>query len=739
MRNFLSIQKVFSFSLTFFLAVFLALLAGCGPGTAGTSGTTAGALSLSASPTEICTGNCTPINNYAPSTTVTVTALDSGNAALSGVAVSLSADTGILSTNSVTTDPTGSATFTFTNGTASKANRTATITASAGVTATLPVQIVGSTLTVNATGATVPGDGTSPVTMTLSAKDAGGNPIFGAAVTLTKPDGVTLTPASGKTDVNGEFVVSVTGSAPVSGSVTASAVGETASIPITVISAEAGFGISETQLNAAPPTLNPTAVAMQIGDALTVTVNAPTSANVTFATTVGSWGVGGPSTKQVPVVNGVASAILNTTTAGLANVEVYDSGAPAISDTLVVSMSATIPYKITLQASPSLVPKSLGTTTGSSVLIATVTNSQGQPVGNVPVAFTIINPTGGGENVSPVVVYTVTTATSSIALGQATTTFISGSQSSGASGIMVRATVLGTTVATNTSPSGNDAAIVIGGTAGSIAFGQATAVGVGDPTVYTLAMSVLVTDSNGNPAPKGTVVNLSAWPIAWSTGVNCSLDAVLPVTPLSFSNAIIGADSVTITLTSTAGIGVGASITGGGFPSGTIVSSITDGTTIVASAGSQASGFSPPPPPSFTYTTSLTITGYSSTYFNEDRNENLFLDPGEDGTREYYYTPGIFRSGGTKDGLITPVNSAGGVVVSNNSADLSGTVTTDATGLGAFTLTYPRTSAIWIVDRIRAQTVVQGSETLSEIQFPLAPAKADVTPTCYLGDSPYKF
>jgi len=38
-------------------------------------------------------------------------------------------------------------------------------------------------------------------------------------------------------------------------------------------------------------------------------------------------------------------------------------------------------------------------------------------------------------------------------------------------------------------------------------------------------MSVLVADSNGNPAPPGTVVNLSAWPIAWSTGSGCAVDA----------------------------------------------------------------------------------------------------------------------------------------------------------------------------------------------------------------------
>ncbi len=81
-----------------------------------------------------------------------------------------------------------------------------------------------------------------------------------------------------------------------------------------------------------------------------------------------------------------------------------------------------------------------------------------------------------------------------------------------------------TTVKTGTSPSGNDAAIVIGGLAGSIAFGQATTIGV-DTTAanYIWKMSILVADSNGNAVP-GAVVSLGVWPIGWSTGPACTID-----------------------------------------------------------------------------------------------------------------------------------------------------------------------------------------------------------------------
>ncbi len=577
-----------------------------------TVGTPIASLSLSATPTTVKSDNST-------SATVTVTALSVANAATPGVVVSLSTNTGILSANSVTTDNTGKATFTFSSGTASKSNRTATITASAGVTAALPVQIVGSTLTVNATGASVPVDGTSPVTMTFSAKDAGGNPISGAAVTLTKPAGVTLTPSSGTTDANGQLVVSVTGGAGFTCLsncvVTASAVGATASAPITVTTVSATFGISQTILNGGTPITSPTAVAMQIGDSLVVLVTAPVpTTSVTFATTMGSWNVSG-TTLSVPVDNGVihstcgtvttiagqACATLTTTTAGLANVQVFDTANATTSDSLTVSMTATTPYKITLQALPSLVSKCVGTTCSYATLIATVTDVNNLPVGNAQVVFSILNPTGGGESVSPVVQPTAAVATSTLALGQARTQFTSGSLSSGALGIQIRAQVLGyPAVVTNTSPSGSDATIVIGGSAASMAFGQATSVGVtSDGTAYTLNMTVLVTDSNGSPVPAGTVVNLNAWPIAWSTGQSCIVDA---------------------------------------------------------DNGSS-----------------------KGTFDNEDANENLFLDPGEDGgpgnngtapARIYYYSGNTATTAGTQDGQLTPPSAAAGSV--------PGTITTDA-------------------------------------------------------------
>src|SRR5882762_6690641 len=293
-----------------------------------------------------------------------------------------------------------------------KSNRTVTISAAAaGATNLVPVQIVGSTVAMNASGTTLD-TGASPVTLTVTAKDSANNPVSNAAVTLTKTGAgnVTFSPAAtGTTNGSGQFVVTVAGAAGGAVAVTATALGATAVTNFTVTSAAANFSIDQTT-NGAVVTLNPTAVAMKIGDSLVVQVNAPApAASVTFVTTQGSWNGGGTSV-NVGVAGGKASATLTAAQAGLANVQVFDPAVPGNNDSLTVSITAAVANSITLQATPSVVARSVGTTTGVSTLVATVSDASGQPVGDVPVAFSIVNPTGGGETLSPVVSFTASIA-----------------------------------------------------------------------------------------------------------------------------------------------------------------------------------------------------------------------------------------------------------------------------------------------------------------------------------------
>ena len=511
MRNLLLNQEIPKITLWLLLATALALVAGCGKG----------ATSRVASLSLVVTPAMTVKSGDSTSATITVTVLDASNMMVPGAIVTLTADTGTLSAPAVATDTQGQATFTFSSGTTSQTNRTATITATAeNVTANLSILIEGSKLTANPTTLTVTADGSGSESVDFSALDAGGNPISGIPVTLTQSGtgAVTFT-APSTTNSSGNFSVLIAGTAAGTTIVTARAAGMVAaSVDVTVSLASSAFAISETQLNAASAISNPTAVAMQIGDTLTVTVNAPTpTANVLFITTLGSW-ANSDVTQTIAVSGGKARAMLYTAASGIADITVQDG---SLTDALKVSMvpaGSAIPSTITLQANPTVVSVKGGTST----LLATVTDALGNAVSGVPVAYTIINPSGGGEAVSSVA-YT-------LASGQASATFTVGTLPSPPGGDQIRAQVLGypavsTTAANDTATSTNsDAPVVIGGSR-TLEFGRDTQLASSaTPATYTQTVSVLVTDAHGNPAPDGTIVNLSIWPIAWSTGNNCVYD-----------------------------------------------------------------------------------------------------------------------------------------------------------------------------------------------------------------------
>ncbi len=186
--------------------------------------------------------------------------------------------------------------------------------------------------------------------------------------------------------------------------------------------------------------------------------------------------------------------------------QAFDADDPSITDFLTVAISAAASdaTQIALQTSSSVVAKSSGDVKNTATLTATVRNGADQVVGGAPVIFSIDIPTGGGETVSPVIVYTND-------YGIAQSTFTSGSLSSGAEGVTITAKVLGTGL--------NDSvSIVIGGTAGSVVIGTATKVeSINNDTTYNLSVSVLVSDSNGN-AVAGAEVSLNLWPKRYLTG-----------------------------------------------------------------------------------------------------------------------------------------------------------------------------------------------------------------------------
>lgn len=503
-------RHVYSWIMT---AVLLMALSGCGGGggTASTGGgtgtTTVASLSIATSDTSLPTDNT-------ETATITVTALTASNAVIPGVAIDFQSTGGQLSSSQAVTDANGRATVTFTPGTTDKSNQTVSVTASASGASSvvIPIQVTGSTA-VLAAGNTNLSVGGATTTVTVTLKDAAGVPVFAAPVTLTassNPGDGTLgiSPASGNTDVNGQITATISGASAGPVTLTASGLGATSTAQFQVSSAGQNFAIST-------PASDP--VAMSSGGTLNFTVNAPSQTQVRFATTIGTWAACGAAVCTVNVAGGSASTTLSANNAGVANIQVdgLTGGTVTATDTHTVAISAPCANATTvsMQSSVSVVPPSTGGVTNSATLSATVRDAGNQPVGECPVAFSIINPTGGGESISPVVGVTASNVTDpNLTLGEVRSTFNSGSLPSGQSqsSVTVRASVIGTGLT-------SDVNIVIGGTPGSVVIGQGSKIIIVDPTNYDYPLSVLVADSNGNPV-SGATVTMSVWPVEFSVG-----------------------------------------------------------------------------------------------------------------------------------------------------------------------------------------------------------------------------
>ncbi len=496
-----------------FIGVFITcisiLLISCGAGD-GPAPTDGGAVTFTAGTISLATSQVSVKSDSSDSATITATVLDKNNVVVKGATVTFTTNGGQISGSSVDTDKDGKAQVEFRSGTVDKTNRVATVTAQvAGLNPVqIPIEIRGTTISLSTTSTNIT-VGVSPATLTIVVKDAGSLPIYNAPVTLSaQPGGVaTLSQETGNTDVLGKLVVSVTGTGTGVATVTVRSLGDTKTQEYTVGAAGAVFGIRE-------PSGDP--CGLGIGESLTIQVDAPSQASVLFATTFGAWD-GGSSAVVTKLVstNGSAEAILSSSKAGTATVQVSVPGNSSLTDSLKVAFSSAEATQISLQASALVVAPSSGSMTHSVTLTVTARDAEDVAVPGVPVAFSIENPTGGGEFVYPVIAFTDLS-------GVATSTFTSGSSSSEAAGI----TVIVKTI-TDEPILTDSISIVIGGTPGSVVIGQSTKVEPNETnTAYILPMSVLVADAGGNPV-SGATVSLSVWPIEYNTGYNTTVGPVI--------------------------------------------------------------------------------------------------------------------------------------------------------------------------------------------------------------------
>ena len=506
------------------LSATVFLLNGCGgaaPTTTATTTTTTS--SSSAAKISLTTTGTSVKSDGTNSVTITATALTAGNSILAGDALTLSATTGQISASTAVTGTTGTATFTFTAGN-SGLNGTATITVtdSSNVTASIPIQITGSTLTLSAANSTQ-STGT-PVSITITAKDAGGNLMAGQSlsysIAATSLGSGTLSAATGTTSSLGSATVSLTGTAAgtvdvlvqwlnSTGTVTASA-----TKTITITAAGNSFQVTT-------PASSPFAVT--IGTTQNVVVNVPTTINtvsvskVRYSTTIGTW-------------NATNSAVLTVTPSGSTDIESFHPGSNAGNATVQVDAldvsnnvlsTATVIFSITaaantaanitLQSNATVIAPSAGTTQSTATLDAFVTDASNNPVGGAAVLFQLIKTTGTGESVTPVVVTTNTGGVAGFPAGHVQATYTAGTSTT--QNNQVRASLVATPAASAV------LGITVGGTAGSVSLNPSIAVtSDASNTYYTLPVTVFVTDSTG-AAVNGAVVTLKLWPAYYLKGI----------------------------------------------------------------------------------------------------------------------------------------------------------------------------------------------------------------------------
>jgi hypothetical protein len=473
--------------LRFLLVSIIALaLASCGGGDdgtilapgGGTTGPQVASVTVIASSTQLG-------SDVTGATTVTLTALvrDAGNAVIQNKTVSFATTSGSISVTQPSTDASGQAIATLSNG-QDPSNRAITVTATAdGVSGQVVVNVTGTTLVVTGPSALALNN-TGQYTAVL--KDSNGVGISGRSVSFSSANGNSISPPTGTTSAGGDASATLTAGTPGasnSDTVTVAALGLTATATVSISGDAFGF-ISPnagTEVNLGVP---------QVVQVRWLQNGVPVAdgSNVQFSSTRGT--VSGVT----PTSGGVAQATITSTTAGSAVITATD---PLSSTTATLNLEfvATTPAVIDLQASPFTVAVN-----GQSALTAVVRDANQQLVKNALVQFQIVSDTSGSPGVSP-----GTDLTDS--LGTAQSFYTAGPNSTAQNGVLIRAYI------------GDSAAPVAEDTVQLTVAQQALFISLGtgndifEPTTASFAKewNIIVTDSVGNAvANKPVQVSLNS-------------------------------------------------------------------------------------------------------------------------------------------------------------------------------------------------------------------------------------
>ena len=474
-------RKIFPMS---FLAALALALVGCGGGDDAfqnpddpddPNAPTVASISALASSPQLLSDDSAPV-------TITARVLNDLNQAMADVTVIFQTDSGVLTDIEATTNDAGVATAVLHND-EDLTSRTITVTATAGDQSdTVSVTVTGTRLTLPGPVAIVQGDSTDS---TVTLLDSGGHGIPGETVTVTSENGNTLSADSFVTDSNGQAIVTITGTAGGVDTITATALGMTATQRVTVSDDSFAFTApaANTEIQLDNPATNP---AVEHNTPITVkwsiSGTAQVGEDIQFSTTRGTlYQHNGAACTTVPLNGpvttdgvGEATACVASTNAGPATLSATtDSSTTALRP---IEFVATTPASMNLQASPTTV-----TTAGQSTITAVVRDANNNLVKNKTVVFTLSDVTGG----------TLTVGSSTTdSQGRAQTIYTASGTTSAASGVTITGTVQGTAVTASTTLTVAKRELFI-----SLGTGNELE---DENTRYRIPYSVQVTDANGN-------------------------------------------------------------------------------------------------------------------------------------------------------------------------------------------------------------------------------------------------
>ena len=641
--------------------------------------------------------------------TITVTATDASNVAVSGAAVTFATSSGTLAVTSASTSATGQATATLA-ATGVAAGTVITVTAtSGGATGKTTVTVANSQQTLQLTTSVpqIASNGSSAANITATLLDANNNAVSGATVNFSADSGV-ITGAPATTDTNGKAVVQL-------GAGQGSYQNRTITVTATSGSSTAQIKISV------------------IGTSLTITgpSSLVLSQSGTFTVALVDSGGAGIAGQVVTLTSAKGNTIPGSvTTSSTGQATFTFTGTVGGADTITATalgQTATASISVSAQSFAFVAPAAgaqipIGTSTTVTVKW---TDGSGNPVTGHPISFA---------------------ATRGVVSAQTSNTLVDGTAT-----IMISSSSAGPSTIQATTDTGVTTTVIvdfIATTANTLSLQASPAVvGLGGQSTITAT----VRDINDNLVPNQLIdfgihdITQGSLSVA-SAQTNAQGQATAVYTATNTASATSGV-TITGTVQSNTAITATATLTVGGQA---VFLSLGTGNTIAVYSPTQflmpftvqAVDASGNPVQNLAITFSVRSLGYAkgvwvkgtpwtqswSTLFTdpdvftlggdpgcqtEDTNGNGVLDAGEDYNGNGVLDPGSVANTASLQGTF------GGVVLNQSS-------TTGADGTAGVSILYPQDHAAWVAVEVTASATVQGTQSSTSTKFWLPMLAADI-------------